>query len=138
MKRFNSTLIVDDDPISCFINQKIIERANLTEHIVVKENGAEALEYLMKDFSGNVENKDKPDLIFLDLNMPVMDGLEFLQKFKALDSKYWENVEIVVLTSSNNQSDIDNTKKYNVTAYLNKPLSVETLNTLFKQEDQSD
>lgn len=138
MKKFKSTLIIDDDPISCFINQKIIERADLSQQIKAVNNGAEAIDYLMNDFNENTDDGNKTDLIFLDLNMPVMDGLEFLQKFKALDSKYWENVEIVVLTSSNNQSDIDNTKKFDVSAYLNKPLSVETLNTLFKQEEESE
>ena len=135
MKKFKSTLIIDDDPISCFINQKIIERADLSQNIKVVDNGAEALDYLMIDFNENSDDGDKTDLIFLDLNMPVMDGLEFLQKYKALDRKYWENVEIVVLTSSNNQSDIDNTKTYNVLAYLTKPLTLESLNKLFRQKE---
>ncbi|NEN24239.1 response regulator [Cryomorpha ignava] len=135
MKKFKSTLIIDDDPISCFINQKIIERTELTQHIAVVHNGAEALEYIVKDVSANSETGNKPDLIFLDLNMPGMDGFEFLQKYKALERNYWENVEIVVLTSSNNQTDINKTKGYNVMAYLTKPLTVESLNSLFKQED---
>lgn len=128
-------MIIDDDPISSFINQKIIEKAELTQQIEVVQNGAEALDYLMKSFIEDAEKESKPDLIFLDLNMPVMDGFEFLQKFKGLDRKYWENVEIVVLTSSKNQSDIDQTKIYNVRGYLNKPLTVESLYTLFAQEE---
>lgn len=134
MKNFKNTLLVDDDPISCFINQKIIEKTELARHIAVVHNGAEALDYIIKNVMINTEN-GKPDLIFIDLNMPVMDGFEFLQKFKALDAKYSENIEIVVLTSSNNQADIKKAKNYNVIAYLLKPLTVESLNSLFISED---
>lgn len=135
MKKFKCTLVIDDDPISCFINQKIIETIELTQQIAVVHNGAEALDYIMKNDHASTGKENKPDLIFLDLNMPVMDGFEFLQKFKALDRKYSENVEIVVLTSSNNQADINKAKSYGVNAYLTKPLTVESLNLLFKQQN---
>lgn len=138
MKRFKSTLVIDDDPISCFINQKIIETTQLTKQIAVVHNGVEALDYIKNNTNANAENGSGPDLIFLDLNMPVMDGFEFLQKFRALDSKYWKNVEIVVLTSSNNQTDINKANDYNVRAYLTKPLTVEGLNSLFENQENGE
>jgi len=132
MKKYNHTLIIDDDPISCFINQKMIETVELTQNMQVVNNGAEALNYIKSQYRPNGVEKENLDLIFLDLNMPVMDGFEFLQLFESLDERYWINVDVVVLTSSNNQLDISSSNNHRVKAYLNKPLTTESLKKVFE------
>jgi|SRR5690554_4594325 len=132
MKKYNCTLVVDDDPISCFINQKIIELSNITDHIAIVHNGWEALEYISNNLSHNRGFSAKSDLILLDLNMPVMNGFEFLEKFESWEQGFRDNIEVVVLTSSNSQSDIERVKAFDVKSYLSKPLTIEGLKSLFK------
>lgn len=132
MKKFNCTLVVDDDPISCFINEKIIEAASLTAHAYLAHNGKEALDFIDTNCDIVVVTPKCPDLIFLDLNMPVMNGFEFLDAFQKLEFKAKSDIQIVVLTSSSNFLDIERIQKYNVRGYINKPLTVERLESLFQ------
>ena len=77
LKRIDSVLLVEDDRITNFLNERLLRKLNITESIKVATNGEEALQYLEKT---EASGKPLPDLIFLDINMPVMDGLEFLQE----------------------------------------------------------
>jgi len=70
---------------------------------------------------------NKPNIIFLDINMPVMDGFQFLEEFYKLGFAGMEEVKIVILTSSNSPKDVAFADKYNISGYLNKPLSKEKL-----------
>lgn len=130
-RKFKFTLVVDDDPISCFINQKIIELTNITQRVEILHNGAEAMSLIRKSIQDPIENRELPDLIFLDLNMPVMNGFEFLSVFQGLPPTYREEVQIVILTSSNDITDRNKAKHFNVSRYINKPLTIETVRSLF-------
>lgn len=124
MIKFNKVMLVDDDEVSNFITTEILSNINLTDNIEVATNGKEALEILTKDSECTIseEKIDSPDLIFLDLNMPVMNGFEFLQAFRECDKK----VHVVVLTSSTNEKDIEEARKYpQVKYYLSKPLTAD-------------
>lgn len=131
-RKYKCTLVVDDDPISCFINQKILELTKITEHVKIVHNGAEAIDYIRNSIQQQPELQIIPDLIFLDLNMPVMNGFEFLNIFQDLPFEYRKAVKIVILTSSNNKSDIQRAKDYNVARYINKPLTLECARSLVK------
>lgn len=131
MKKFNCTLLVDDDPISCFINEKIIEAASLTKHAHLAHNGKEALDFIEGNCKVVYMAPSCPDLIFLDLNMPVMNGFEFLDEFVKLNFTSKPEIKIVILTSSSNPTDIERIQGYNILGYLNKPLTVENLQNLF-------
>lgn len=131
MRKFNCTLVVDDDPISCFINEKIIEAACLTDHAHLAHNGKEALDFIEDNCNVVYIAPACPDLIFLDLNMPVMNGFEFLDAFDKLEFRTKPETQIVVLTSSSNLMDIERIQGYNILGYLNKPLTVEHLEMLF-------
>ena len=111
---------------------KIIELSNITDHIAIVHNGWEALEYISNNLSHNRGFSAKSDLILLDLNMPVMNGFEFLEKFESWEQGFRDNIEVVVLTSSNSQSDIERVKAFDVKSYLSKPLTIEGLKSLFK------
>lgn len=132
MRKYNCTLVVDDDPISCFINQKIIEISQITDHIAIVQNGREALDFI-SNYLVDKENS-KSNLILLDLNMPVMNGFEFLEKFQSWEPELQENIEVVVLTSSYSESDIEKVKAFGIKTYLSKPLTIEGLQSLFEHQ----
>ncbi|MES2732186.1 MAG: response regulator [Bacteroidota bacterium] len=135
MKKLKSILLVDDDNIANFYNQLIIEEMGITDTIVIKHNGAEALDFLQNlCFCNNPLMKDLcPEIIFLDVNMPVMNGLELLEELKKFNEEIITHTRIVILTSSNNQHDIALAQSLGVKAYLNKPLTEEKIAHLLSQ-----
>lgn len=120
--RLNSVLLVDDDKINNYINERLIKKLNITEHIKVVTNGMEGMDYLKTQVD---QNLPFPELILLDINMPVMDGFEFIEAYK---STFKRKVVIVVLTTSTNFKDIEKiSNAENVAGYLNKPLTEQKL-----------
>ncbi|MCG8385462.1 MAG: response regulator [Cytophagales bacterium] len=119
----DSVLLVDDNDIDLFINKKIIEFNNFSNHLISLSSSQEALDYLQKAEKGSL-----PQLIFLDLNMPLSDGFQFLAEFSKLEEHIKTGVSIVILTSSNNPNDRDKVEKNaNVLYFLSKPLNEEKL-----------
>jgi CheY-like chemotaxis protein len=114
-------MLIDEDEIDNIINQKIIESNNFSEKVLVFQTGTEALDFLRVN-SKNAENL--PDLIFLDINMPIMDGFQFLEEFEKLDSPILDKSKIIMLSSSISPRDIDRAASNRfVKKYLNKPLN---------------
>ncbi len=127
-KKLNCILLVDDDPDDNHYHQIIINKMNIVNHIDIVTNGIEALAYLKK------ENQIPPDLIFLDLNMPKMNGWEFLEQYKNLGVAQKAKVLIVILTTSANPDDIKKAKEIQeVTGFETKPLSKEILTEILEQ-----
>ncbi|MEK6478926.1 response regulator [Catalinimonas sp. 4WD22] len=125
MIKFNKVMLVDDDEVSNFITTEILNTINLADYILVATNGKEALELLHYPSENKTEQDIDccPDLIFLDLNMPVMDGFEFLEACELCEG---DKIKVVVLTSSTNQKDIEEARKYpQVKYYLSKPLTAD-------------
>ena len=131
MEKFNCTLLVDDDPISCFIIEKVITAAHLTRYSHIVHNGKEAIDFITENCELVFVPPNCPDLIFLDLNMPVMNGFDFLEAYNALDFQFKSKMKIVVLTSSTNPTDLERLQGYNLAGFLNKPLTVEGLQRIF-------
>lgn len=130
MKKLNSVLLIDDDMATNFISKMLIKKVGITEHIETTLNGREALDYLTN--SGKYEKSDgifpKPMLILLDINMPVMDGWEFVEAFSKLEENQKENIVIVMLTSSLNPDDKEKASHFSViSGFQNKPLTMERL-----------
>jgi CheY-like chemotaxis protein len=120
MSKINSILLVEDDSITNFINERLLNKLDIADSIKIALNGFEAITFI-KDClarSGNC-----PQLIFLDINMPVMDGFEFLNEFRNLSFRGKEDVVIVVLTTSTNLNDIEKLKGSGNTDFINKPLT---------------
>jgi CheY-like chemotaxis protein len=127
MKKIKNVLLIDDDEPTNFINKKIILGSDLVEAIHIAQSGQEALNFLSHQPEQTGQNP-LPDLIFLDINMPAMDGWEFLANYKKLKTAKKENVIIVMLTTSLNPDDEVKAKEMKeVKAFRNKPLTRQLL-----------
>lgn len=123
-------LCVDDDPITLMLYKMVIAKSSFTEEIVTAKNGQEALDYYIKL---NEANDDCcPDLIFLDLNMPVMGGWEFLDNFEDKHyERFHDKTKVIVLSSTIDPNDIEKSKKYPmVIDFMSKPITKEMLEDL--------
>jgi CheY-like chemotaxis protein len=125
MRKLNHILLVDDDTINNFINEKLLKKLDVSNKTSVVINGEEAINFLKE-----VCEKDStqcPELILLDINMPVMDGFEFLERYKDLNIPNKSSIIIVMLTTSTNPNDTERLNKTGVAGYINKPLTEQKL-----------
>lgn len=128
MKKFKRILLVDDDDTSNLLSTMVIADMEIAEDVDVAFNGEEAINYMLQNCKKVDSNgvKKCPELILLDINMPVMDGFEFLEAFKV---KFGQNnkIPVVMLSSSNNKKDYEKASSYNVKGFIVKPLNEEKL-----------
>jgi CheY-like chemotaxis protein len=102
--KFNRTvMLVDDDDIDNYVNRKIITSYGFADHILSCDDPAKALEYLKDDTATQAA---RPEVIFLDLNMPRMSGFQFIEEFNKLPEAQREGIAIVVLSSTLNVFDL--------------------------------
>lgn len=120
---YKLVLIVDDSSIDNFVNQKMIKLNKFSENVMAFTRANKALEYLIELDKNKTHADEIPSFIFLDLNMPIMDGHEFIKQFKTLSEQIKEKCKIIILTSSVNPIDpiISNDHKH-VLTFLSKPL----------------
>ena len=134
--KLNCVLVIDDDEPTNFFNQMIVEQANCTETVKVAQSGEEALEYLSTSVKLSCQHREFPcpDLIFLDINMPAMDGWEFLERYKELEKQRKNQVIVVMLTTSLFQEDMLKAQGMpEITAFENKPLTPEKLENILRR-----
>ncbi|MDQ3290946.1 MAG: response regulator [Bacteroidota bacterium] len=125
MEQLNKVLVVDDDTVARFLIERILTKENFSKQILTASNGKEALEIL-----NNLGSSEAyPELIFLDIKMPVMDGFEFLEALQHSDLGSLPT-KIVLLTSSHNPQDLERAKSYPIAAYLVKPLMRKSLSSI--------
>ena len=120
-KKLSCILLVDDDYEDNIFHKLIISRMNIAESIEEANDGIEALDYLKK-------SKAPPELIFLDINMPRMNGWEFLEEYKDLDAEQKAKTIIMMLSTSSNPDEIRKARKIaEVSGFKTKPLSKEMM-----------
>src|SRR5436190_13327624 len=129
-KKLNCVLLIDDDFATNFINKTVINKAGVAEHIEIALNGKEALDYLTNQGKFESEEKyPKPELILLDINMPVMDGWEFIEAYQNLSAEQKGDIIIVMLTSSFNPDDRSKANQFTeISDFRNKILTMDVLN----------
>jgi CheY-like chemotaxis protein len=127
-------LCVDDDPITLMLCTMVLKKAAFAKEIITSKNGKEALNYFdtLKLNSLSTESISYPELIFLDLNMPVMDGWEFLSHFSKKEyTSSFKNSKVIVLSSTIDPEDILKSKQYPmVVDFFSKPITKEMLELL--------
>jgi CheY-like chemotaxis protein len=130
-RKLGTVMLIDDSEIDNLINQKMIEAASVADVIYTHTGGKSALEFLRNVEKLEGAEKILPDVVFLDIDMPLMDGFQFLDEFEKLSAKLRKKCKIVMLTSSINPEDSSRSKKYTaVRQYLNKPLAHESIISL--------
>lgn len=125
----NKTMLIDDSEIDLFIHRRFLELCEFSRELITCKSAETALEILK-----NLNGSEPPTVIFLDLNMPVLDGFSFLELFMQLPEKILNRTRIVVLTSSNSVADREQVFHYtNVIQMITKPIKqsdVEALRVL--------
>jgi CheY-like chemotaxis protein len=130
--KLNSVLLIDDDEPTNIFTTIILEEYGCADYIHIAHSGPEALDYL----SGNAHavKAHRPDLIFLDINMPGMDGWEFLEEYKKLAKERHSKAIVVMLTTSLNPDDrIRADRIPEITCFESKPLTEEKINRILKE-----
>lgn len=132
--KLNCVLVVDDDEPTNFFTNVILEESGCVDQVRMMQSGKEALDYLVN--SEKMENDPvaypSPDLIFLDINMPVMDGWEFINEYRKL--KMQERVIVVMLTTSLFPEDKAKAEAMGeISGFENKPLTVEKINRILEK-----
>ncbi|MEI7725410.1 MAG: response regulator [Bacteroidota bacterium] len=130
-QHFNCIMLVDDNRDDNFYHEREIKKNDPATIVITETTGSEALEYLR---SRKENNKIRPDLIFLDINMPGMSGWEFLNEYEGLDKDEQSKVIIIMLTTSDYSDDKDKSKAYSVVSgYTIKPLTKDKLKDIYSK-----
>lgn len=121
-----SLLVIDDDDINIFIIKKIVEKTGYNVDMFSKSNGQQAVDY----FKECTElNHKYPDLTLIDINMPVLNGWEFIEAFEAMNITH--DIDMYMLSSSVYENDIEKAKSYkSIKGFISKPLSIDRLKEL--------
>lgn len=129
-------LCVDDDPITLMLCKKVVERVQFAKEIIIANNGEEAINYFDALFKERKSNDTLvyPKLVLLDLNMPVMDGWEFLETYISRNyHNIFDSTRFIVLSSSIDPYDINRSKTYPIIGFLSKPVTKDMLENLKPQ-----
>ncbi len=134
--KLEKVICVDDDPIALLLSKLVLSKADFASQVITAANGEIALEYLERpEVIEENRNSKNPLIILLDLNMPVMDGWEFLEQFsKTIFNKHYQKTKIILLSSSIDPNDIERSKDFSmVLDFIPKPLTKDMLENILRK-----
>jgi CheY-like chemotaxis protein len=124
----NTVLSIEDDNITQMLNGIQLNTNKFCNKIIEAYNGIEAIDFFKKLDNGEISIESFPEIIFLDLNMPLMDGWDFFETFKREFAHFEEKTKIFILSSSINPTDLERAKnEKSIVAFLAKPLNADNL-----------
>ena len=128
--KFNDVFVVDDDKIFHFLIKKLLSSNNIDVSPNFFENGLQAIEGIKSKLN---KGQNPPDLILLDINMPVLDGWQFLEEYRLLKERIKKEITIYIISSSDHTTDKDKAKFYQteVKDYFLKPMTSDSLKKIF-------
>jgi len=120
--RFENLMMIDDNTIDLYIASRLLSKNNIAKNILEYSSAVEALQYLQE----HCDNTEKlPSIILVDIYMPIMNGFEFIDEYDKLSSKFKDNCQVFMLSSSIDASDIDRAKNNaNIKAFHVKPITL--------------
>ncbi len=122
-------LHIEDDQVDKMVIDRVIKKLNITNQLLHAPNGEDALD-LLRGTNGKTKPDPMPNVILLDINMPKMNGLEFLKELRADDNI--KSISVIVLTTSNDDSDRKEAYQYNIAGYILKPVDINQFETTFQ------
>jgi CheY-like chemotaxis protein len=124
--RYSKVLLIDDNSLDNFVNKKLLESTSFATEVVAHQSPKEALSYL-----ASLDNAALPELIFLDIMMPEMDGFQFLDAFENLQDSVQHKCKVIMLSTSDSFKDLNKANKSKfVKKFLNKPLTEQVLQAI--------
>jgi CheY-like chemotaxis protein len=127
MEKLSSVLLVDDDSTNNFLNELLFKQLNVTDHLLTAEDGARALELI-----ANAANPDEPALILLDVKMPGMGGIAFLEAYRQLPAVQHRATVIIMLTTTMDARDLSRLEELNIAGLVSKPLTQEKIDHILQ------
>lgn len=130
MQKLSSILLVDDDSTTNFLNELLLKRLGVADKLLTAQNGREALATLHEICPDAAA--ECPSLILLDVNMPVMNGIEFLEAYSQLPAEQQEMVVVIMLTTSLHSRDLERVQQLPIAGLVNKPLTKEKVDSILQ------
>lgn len=129
LRKVNCIMLIDDNESDNLYHQHVIKKNNSAETVIIRESGEEALEYLK---SAKEQGNPNPDIIFLDINMPGMNGWQFLEEYNRLEKSAQGKVIVIMLTAFDRPEEKNKAREQGASIkYKTKPLTAEILNEVY-------
>lgn len=126
MEKLSSILLVDDDTTNNFLNELLLKKLGVSERILIAESGAQALDLLQQT------DPSEPALILLDVNMPGLSGIQFLEEYQKLPHAQQDSTVIIMLTTTMDARDLGRLEELNIAGLVSKPLTEEKVEHLLQ------